>query len=572
MVYDRLARWNILNFNFQRMLFVVLLAILCYLVLPPLFFTIQSSLYVDRGFNEAELSLKNYTDFLTTPETGVMLVNSIWFALGSSLVALTVGTLLAWVVERTDTPFKNLAYLSAFTSFAIPGIVKVIGWIMLFGPEKGVINVWLKELFDLQYSPFNIFTLTGMILVEGVVWAPVVFLFMAAPFRSMDPSLEESALMSGAGPVQTFYHVTLKLALPSILSVLLLTFVRAMEAFEIPVLIGIPGRVLVLTSEIYLRLSSGLLPQYGMASAYGVVLIFLVSIGLYFYSRATRESQKFYTITGKGFRPRTIEMGKWRYVTTVIVFVLPTLLGLPLLILMWTSVLPYYMAPSLDALRQLTTINYSAAFQSSNVWLALKNSLIISLTSASLTMLLTAVVAWVVVRSNIPGKGILEHLTSFTLAFPSVVLAVAMLLTYLKLPIPVYGTIWILVLGYITRYIPYGLRYCSPGLLQINKELEESAEMSGAPWLTVFRRIVVPLMMPSIFAGWIYIFLLSVRELTMALLLYSPGSQVISVTIFKMWDFGTLGELSAFSVSVSLLLVGMAILFHRLSRRYGLRV
>ena len=327
MVYDRLARWNISNFNFQRMLFVVLLAILCYLVLPPLFFTIQSSLYVDRGFNEAELSLKNYTDFLTTPETGVMLVNSIWFALGSSLVALTVGTLLAWVVERTDTPFKNLAYLSAFTSFAIPGIVKVIGWIMLFGPEKGVINVWLKELFDLQYSPFNIFTLTGMILVEGVVWAPVVFLFMAAPFRSMDPSLEESALMSGAGPVQTFYHVTLKLALPSVLSVLLLTFVRAMEAFEIPVLIGIPGRVLVLTSEIYLRLSSGLLPQYGMASAYGVVLIFLVSIGLYFYSRATRESQKFYTITGKGFRPRTIEMGKWRYVTTMIVFVLPTLLG-----------------------------------------------------------------------------------------------------------------------------------------------------------------------------------------------------------------------------------------------------
>jgi iron(III) transport system permease protein len=345
-----------------------------------------------------------------------------------------------------------------------------------------------------------------------------------------------------------------------------------MEAFEIPVLLGIPGRVLVLTSEIYLKLSSGLLPQYGMASAYGVVLISLVSIGLYFYARATRESQKFYTITGKGFRPKAIEMGKWRYFTTIMVFVLPALLALPLLILIWTSVLPYSMAPSLEALGQLSTVNYTAAFQSPNVWLALKNSLIISVSSATLTMFLTAVIAWVVVRSNVTGKGILEHLTSFTLAFPSVVLAVAMLLTYLKLPVPVYGTIWILVLGYITRYIPYGLRYCSPGLLQINKELEESAEMSGAPWFTVFRRIVIPLMMPSIFAGWVYIFLLSVRELTMALLLYSPGSQVISVTIFKMWDFGSLGELSAFSVSVSLLLVGMAVIFHRLSRRYGLRV
>ena len=475
MVRDLLARWRSVNFNFQRLLFIVLLAILCYLVLPPLFFTIQSSLYVERGFNEPELSLKNYSDFFSTPDTGALLANSIWFALGSSLVALTLGTLLAWVVERTDTPFKNLAYMSAFTSFAIPGIVKVIGWIMLLGPEKGIINVWLKELFQLQNSPFNIFTLTGMILVEGVVWAPVVFLFMAAPFRSMDPSLEESALMSGAGPVQTFFHVTFKLALPSVLSVLLLTFVRAMEAFEIPVLIGIPGRVLVLTSEIYLRLSGGLLPQYGMASAYGVVLIALVSFGLYFYARATRESQKFYTITGKGFRPRTIEMGRWRYLTTIIVFVLPTLLALPLLILTWISVLPYYMAPSLDALKELTTVNYSAAFQSPNVWLALKNSLIISLSSASLTMLLTAVIAWVVVRSNISGRRILEHLTSFTLAFPSVVLAVAMLLTYLKLPVPVYGTIWILVLGYLTRYIPYGLRFCSPGLLQVNRELEESA-------------------------------------------------------------------------------------------------
>jgi iron(III) transport system permease protein len=572
MARDRAARWGCFHFDFQRLLFLVLLAILCYLVLPPLFFTIQSSLYVETGLDEPRLSINNYTGLFSTPGTAVVLLNSLWFALGSSLVALALGTLLAWIVERTDTPFKNLAYLSAFASFAIPGIVKVIGWIMLFGPEKGLINVWLKEFFNVQHSLFNIFTLTGMILVEGMVWAPVVFLFMAAPFRSMDPSLEESALMSRAGPIKTFYHVTLKLALPSVLSVLLLTFVRALEAFEIPILIGIPGRVLVLTSEIYLKLSSGLLPQYGMASAYGVVLISLVSIGLYFYAGATREAQKFYTITGKGFRPRLIEMGKWRHVTTIIVFILPALLAMPLLILAWISVLPYYMAPSVEALRHLSIVNYTAAFQSPNVWLALKNSLIISLSSASLTMLLTAVIAWVVIRSNVSGKGVLEHLASFTLAFPSVVLAVAMLLTYLKLPVPVYGTIWILVLGYITRYIPYGLRYCSPGLLQINKELEESAEMSGAPWSIVFRRIVLPLMMPSIFAGWIYIFLLSVRELTMALLLYSPGSQVISVTIFKMWDFGTLGELSAFSVSVSVLLVGLALIFHRLSRRYGLRV
>ena len=248
--------------DFQRFLFIAVLVILVYLIVPPLFFTVKSSLYVEKGFEPARFSLKNYSDLFSMQGTSAMLRNSLWFAIGSSLIALLLGSLLAWIVERTNTPFRKLAYLSAFTSFAIPGIIKVIGWILLLGPQAGLINVWLKDLFGLERSPFNIFTMTGMIFVEGVVWTPVVFLFMAAPFRSMDPSLEESASMSGAGLVKTFYHITFKLALPSVLSVLLLTFVMAIEAFEIPALIGIPGAIIVLTTEIYLKLRTGLLPQY----------------------------------------------------------------------------------------------------------------------------------------------------------------------------------------------------------------------------------------------------------------------------------------------------------------------
>jgi iron(III) transport system permease protein len=561
-----------LRFDIQKVLFAAVLAILCYLVIPPLFFTIQSSFYVAKGFEPPTLSLKNYKDLLATPGTGPLLLNSLWFAVGSSVVALVIGTLLAWIVERTNTPYKNLAYLSAFTSFAIPGIIKVIGWILLLGPENGLINVWLRDLFGFQKSLFNIFTMTGMIFVEGVLWTPVVFLFMAAPFRSMDPSLEESAYMSGASVAKSFYHITLKLGLPSVLSVLLLTFVRAVEAFEIPALVGIPGGIMVLTTEIYLKLKTGLLPQYGPASAYGVALILFVSLGLYLYSNVTRQAQKFYTITGKGFRPRLLDVGKWRYVTIALILLLPILLVLPMLVLLWSSLLPYYVKPSREALSAVTLANYVSAFHSSNVLGALKNSLFISIVSATATMLLTSVTAWLVIRSNIRGRWLPEQLASFTLSFPSVVLGVALLLTYLKLPVPVYGTIWILVIAYITRYIPYGIRYCSPGLLQINKELEESAQMSGAPWGLVFRKIVVPLMMPSLFAGWIYIFLLSVRELTVALMLYSPGSQVISVIIFEMWDFGKTGELAAFSVSICLILVTIAAMFHKLSKRYGLQI
>ncbi len=301
---------RLLSFDFQKLLFFGAIAILAYLVVPPLFFTVKSSLYVSKGFGPGVFSLKNYSDLFSYEDTGIMVLNSLRFAVGSSVIALILGTSLAWIVERTNTPFKKVAYLSAFTSFAIPGIIKVIGWIMLLGPEAGLVNVLLRDLLGLQKSPLNIFTMTGMIFIEGIVWTPVVFLFMAAPFRSMDPSLEESASMSGAGIAKTFYHVTFRLALPSALSVLLLTFVMAIEAFEIPALVGIPGSIMVLTTEIYLKLKTGMFPQYGLASAYGVILIAFVAIGLYYYSRVTRQAQKFYTITGKGFRPQVIDVGR----------------------------------------------------------------------------------------------------------------------------------------------------------------------------------------------------------------------------------------------------------------------
>lgn len=376
--------------------------------------------------------------------------------------------------------------------------------------------------------------------------------------------------MSGAGIGKTFYYITFKLALPSVFSVLLLTFIRAIEAFEIPALIGIPGGVTVLTSEIYLKLKSGLIPKYGLASAYAVSLIFFVVIGLYFYSRATRQAQKFYTITGKGFRPRLIDVGKCRYLTTAAILALPIFLVLPVFILLWASFLPYYAKPSLEVFSKLTFGNYLSVFKNTIILGAFKNSFMISLSSATATMLLTAITAWVVVRTNLRGKWLLDYLASFTLVFPGVVLGVALLLTYLKLPIPLYGTIWILVVAYITRYIPYGIRYCYPGLLQINKELEESAQMSGAPWGMVFRKIVVPLMMPSLFAGWIWIFLISIKELSVAILLSHPGSEVISVVIFDMWGNGQITEIGAFSISLTLILVSMAAGFYKFSRRYGL--
>lgn len=548
---------------------IIVGAILGWLVIPPLVFIVQTSL-TERG--TGALTFANYVAiFGSLSSTWTIFASSIMFSAGSAALALTLGTLLAWLAERTDTPFRGIAYVTAFVSFAIPPIVKIIGWILLIGPRAGLLNVWARDGLGLQAPQFDIFTLPGMIVIEAVLWTPFVFLLMATPFRSMDPALEEAAASSGANAWKTFRLVTLRLAWPSVLAVLLLTFVRSLEAFEVPALLGIPGNVTVLTTQVYLETKNGILPQYGEASAYGVALIVLVGAALYPYYLATRQTQKFATITGKAFRPRLVRLGRGRYLAgALLLALLPMTVLLPLLMLLWASLLPFLKPPSLEALQSLTLSNYPAAFANSNVSHSVMNSLIVSVASASGTMLLTLVSAWLVVRTRIKARWVLDVLASLPLVFPGVVMGIAILRTYLTLPIPIYGTVWILVVAYTGRFLPFAMRYCYSALVNISRELEESAWQSGATWWTTLWRILVPLMMPALFAGWINVFLITVRELTVALLLYSPGSQVIAITFWELWGNGQVPQLAAFSVTVCLGLVLIAIGFHRISLRFGL--
>jgi iron(III) transport system permease protein len=548
------------------------MAVLVYLVIPPLVFVVQTSFLSLRGFESQGLSLKNYASVLSVPDMARLIVNSLTFAIGSSIVALVLGTSLAWLVERTNTPFRSAAYLTAFISIAVPGIIKVVGWILLLGPRNGLLNVWVSRLFGPGAPSFNIFSMQGMVLVEGILWTPVVFLLMAVPFRSMDPALEEASSIAGAGHWKTFYYVTFKLATPSVLSVLLLTFIRSMEAFEIPALIGIPSRVAVFTTEIYFKSRRGFPPNYGEASAYSVLLMLFVALGIFLYSRATQLAQQFYTITGRGFRPKLIDLGRWRHLTGALILLLPLLIILPILILLWASMVPVYTQPSLQSLASLTLQNYFGAFENSNVQNAVRNTLIIALVSATFTMLITTVAAWLIVRTRLPHRWTLDMLASFTLVFPGVVLGVALIRTYLTLPIPIYGTIWILIIAYLTRFVSYGMRYSLPGILQIHQELEESSMVSGASWSATFRRIVVPLMMPALFGGWIWVFLISVRELSIAIMLSGPRSQVISVALFELWEDGQLTEMAAFAMVVTGGVTVLATLFHRVSQQYGVHV
>jgi iron(III) transport system permease protein len=556
--------------NPAQVLFVFTSAILAYLVLPPFFFILHTSLVTDRGLQAGTFTIQHFVNIIDSlGDVRTLLSNSLIYAVSSSAVALVYGTALAWLAERSDAPFRKLAYVSAYVSFAIPGIIKVVGWIMLLGPKAGMLNAVGMALTGQPF--FNIFSMGGMVLVESFLWIPIVFLLMSTPFRSMDPSLEEAATTAGSTSWQVFRRVTFPLAVPSVLAVMILTIIRSLEAFEIPALIGIPAGVEVLTTKIYLQIKGGLIPKYGEASAYSIILIVIVALGLIPYYRITSKTYKFTTISGKNFRPHRIALGKWRWLGGTLMLVLPLLQFLPIVAITWSSFLPFAQVPSRKALSMLTLNNYVTAFNDSGVIRSVMNSMMVSVSSATAAVAITFFAAWLIVRASIKGRRLLDQMSMLPLVFPGIVMGIAILKMYLMLPVPVYGTIWILVLAFTARYLPYGIRFSHSALLSLHKELEEGAMASGASFFQTVRHVVVPLIMPALLAGWIYIFLITFRELSIALLLYSPGSQVVAVTIWELWDNGHVGELAAFSLVIAIGTIILGSIFLKIAQRHGLQ-
>ncbi|HEY3246858.1 MAG TPA: iron ABC transporter permease [bacterium] len=546
--------------------------IVAYLTVGPLAFLLYGTFFTPTvGGVAGHFTLQNYVRAYAAPTTLPILVNSLVFAVGTTIVAFILGTAIAWLTERTNTPLRGLFFAMSIIPLVIPGILFVLSWIFLLSPRIGLINEWVSRLLGLAGSPFNIYSLGGMIWVEALHWSPIVYLMMAAAFRSMDPSLEEAAVMSGAGLLQTLYHITLKLNVPAIFGVFLLMFLKGLETFEVPTIIGLPVGIQVFTSRIYLAVK-GYPSDFGLAGAYSTILLLMTLAGIYVYSRVTRDASRFATVTGKGFRPRVIDLGRWRYVSAlVLALYLLLMVGLPLFVLIWNSFLPFYVKPSVQGLKMFTWENYTFLLKLPKTTRAVVNSIGLSVGSATIIMLMTSVIAWITVRSRLPGRWLLDHLASIPLVFPGIVMGVALIWVYLTLPIPIYGTVWILLIAYITRYLPYGMRTSSSALLQVHRELEEAAETSGASWGRTFTAILLPLLRPALMAGWIYVVIVSMRELSSSILLWGPGSEVLSVYIFDLWQTGHPQELAALGLMLIGILFVLAILSRGIGARHGVR-
>jgi iron(III) transport system permease protein len=543
-----------------------------YIALIPLAFLLWQSFRTPQtATTPAVWTLGNYAAAYGTAETFRLFWTSIRFASGASLFAFFVGTALAWMNERTNTPFKTVFFALSLIPLVIPSILFTVAWILLASPQIGIVNQLLQGWFGLEQPPFDIYSMAGMIWVDGLHYSPMAFLLMSAAFRAMDPSLEESATMSGASVWQVLWRVTLKLTWPAIFATILILFVRSIESFEVPALLGLPVGIEVFTSSIYTAVHR-YPSQVGLASAYGVALLAITTVGVYAVSRLSSKGSKYATMTGKGFRPRQIDLGTWRWFTASVFVVYFTLIVvLPFLVLLWSSFQHFYTVPSREALRNLTLDPYRFVFTypdlASTVW----NSVLLSFGAATVVMLVTSVICWIVVKTKLPARWLLDNIASLPLVFPGIVLGLSIMIFYLNVDIGIYGTIWIMFIAYITRFMPYGLRYNTTSMLQIHKELEESAAMCGASWMTTFRRIVLPLLKPGLVAGWIYVMIVSIRELSTSILLYSPDTRVVSIVIWELWENGQYVELSALGVLFILSLFMLVLIARWIGGKYGIR-
>ena len=514
-----------------------------------------------------EFTLAHYVSAYADPLTYRLLFNSFVFAAGSSVLATALAAALAWISIRTNAPFRKFFELTAIIPNIIPPVMLAVSWTVLLSPRTGLLNRLLMGLFDLESAPLNIYSLGGMIFVEGLITTPLAFLIVSASLYSMDPSLEESARVAGSNNAQVAWRITFPIIRPALLAAVMLNFVRAIESFDTPAIIALPARIEVFTTKIWREAIGAFPPNQNLAAAYGVSLLLVTMLFVYFYRRLTSRSERYVTVTGRGYRPTIIDLGRWRYLAAGIAgSILILIVVLPFLVLVYVSLISYVHVPSAKTWELLTLEHYYTNLTDLRTYRAMQNSLFLALVGATLCMLLAAITAWVTTKIKGKGSGLIEALTFIPWAFPGTALAIGLLWAYVYVPLPIYGTIWILLIGYITRFLPYGLRTMTSTVVQIHNDLQEASMVCGAGFLTTFRRVLLPLLRPGFIAGWIILATIYLREFSMSIFLYSPGSEPLGPLLYHFYVDGNLGPMCSLALIVSLVCVTLILIARKLGQ------
>jgi iron(III) transport system permease protein len=524
------------------------LALVVLVVLP------LSALLVGSLRGEQGMSLDNFTEVLSGRLYINALKNSLILGAWTGLFSLVIGLALAWGVSRTDVPAKPLLRITATLSYLSPPFLTAIAFTYLFSPNAGLINVLMRDIIGLPWLTFNIFSMTGLVLVTVMHTFPFVYLLASSALESVDASYEEAAQILGATRFRTAFSITAPLVAPAILSGTLLAFVNAIALFGSQAIIGLPGRIVTLPTRIYALFDYP--PEYGLASALSLVFVLITVVALYL-QRAFLARRSYVTLGGKGSRPQLIGLGPFRWV----------LLGFGVVIFIISIVAPYstLIAVSfskswgLDFWKGLTLANYKFILFDYNVTQrAILNSLLLATLAATSAVMLGAVIGWIDLRTKMPGRRLLDYFALIPLGLPGIVVAVALIQFWLAMPVALYGTLAILLLAYVGRYVPLGVRAANTSLRQIDPSLEESAQILGSSWTTTMREITLPLIRPGLFAGWLLVFVPVIQELSASILLFSSSSITLAVAIYNLYETGYIEPVAALAM-INMLIISTAI-------------
>jgi iron(III) transport system permease protein len=517
---------------------------------------------------------QNFVEVFSDRRTYVVLIDTFGFALISLVVAVGFGIPAAWLAERTDVRAKMLLFTLMAMGLLIPGFATAMGWLFLMHPRIGLVNQLLVSTFHLSAPPFNITSIVGMGWVQGLNLAPLAFIMTAAVFRSMDPTLEEAGYMQGAGFFTVLRRITMRLAWPGILAAAIYIFMTAFAAFDVPAIIGWGNRIFTFSTYLYLLLSpQDVLPSYGLGAALSTVAMALAALMSWWYGAMQQRSRAFAVVTGRAYRPRIVHLGRrgiaaWSFIAGYLLLAQI----LPMILLLWSSILPFFQLPSARAFAAASLAHY-VTLPWELVLTALWNTSVLAVLTPSLTIAISLAFSWIVLRSKLPGRAGFDLIAFLPHAVPSMVFGVgALLLTLfvIQRAVPIYGTIWLLLLVFTIARLSYGTRMTNSGLIQIHSELEESARISGATTWGAFRRISLPLLAPTLLYAWLWIALLTFRELTLAVILSTGDNLTFPVLVWDLWLGGGLGQASALAVVMLLVMTPVIAVYWFFARRQGL--
>ncbi|WP_088347226.1 MULTISPECIES: iron ABC transporter permease [Rhodomicrobium] len=519
------------------------------LIVLPLCALLAGSVISDEG-----LSLTHFQEVFSSRLYTQALINSLILGAWTGLFSILVGVPLAWAVSRTNVPGKALIRATATLSYLSPPFLTAIAFVNLFSPNAGLINIFLRDVAGMPWLTFNIFSMSGLVLVTVLHTFPFVYLLTTTALSSVDASFEEAAQILGASKWRTALVITGPLVAPAILSGTLIAFVNAIALFGSQAIIGLPGRIITLPTRIYSLFDYP--PEYGLASALSLIFVAITILALYL-QRAFLARRSYVTLAGKGARPRLVDLGPARWaVFAFCVAVFIVAIAAPYLTLIAVS---FSKSWGINFWQGLTLAHYKFILLEYDVTQrAIKNSLILAVIAATVAVVLGTLIGWIDLRTKLPGRRLLDYAALIPLGLPGIVMAVALIQFWLRMPVALYGTMGILLLAYVARYMPLGVRSANSALQQIDPSLEESARILGASWGMTMREVTLPLIRPALFAGWLLVFVPVIQELSASILLFSSQSITLAVAVYNLYETGYTEPVAALAM-VNMVIIGSAI-------------